>query len=169
MTSVFRSLCSTALIAAVCGGCYRSPQNPFLGELKFRGFEQETPLVVYNSENVFDYINGEADIYLAHGFRLLYTLDLRGRNSGALMTVDAYDMSAPRGARAVFKRLSEDGGSIIAGVGDAAIAYGNTVLIQRGSYFVRIAPGLRPDEKIIPEPGDLLLLARELDAVLTRF
>jgi len=136
--------------------------------LKFQGFEQETPLVVYNSENIFNHINGEADVYLAHGFRLLYTLDFRGRNSGTLMTVDAYDMSAPRGARAVFKRLSEDGGSVITGVGDAAIADGNTVLIQRGSYFVRILPGQDPGETIFPEPGDLLLLAREVDAVLMR-
>ncbi len=63
------------------------------------GFEQLGPIKVYNENNIFDYLNGGAELYLASGFRLLYSQGYRNRDNGALMIVDAYDMSATGGAK----------------------------------------------------------------------
>jgi len=130
------------------------------------GFEQEGPVSVYNRDSVFDYINGEAEMYLPHGFRLLYALNFRAGRRGPLMTVDVYDMGAPRGARTVLRDLADEDGSKVEGIGDSAFTDGITVTFQRSRYFVRLLPSQRAEEHTEAVLTDLLALGRSLDAAL---
>jgi len=62
-------------------GCQDSLSNPFLKGLDIKGFEQASSLVIYNRNNIFDYINGEAEVYFPFGFQLLYSQIYKKRES----------------------------------------------------------------------------------------
>ena len=149
-------------------GCYAPHKNPFLPGLGLKGFEPGSPLTVYNRENLFDYIDGEADVYLPLGFRLLYTQSYRKQETDALMVVDAYDMGSSEGAQRVFDRYTEEGGSKIQGFGESAWTDEWALLFRRGRYFVRITPHPSPESEVKPGPQDMLELGRQMDGALER-
>ncbi len=140
--------------------------NPFLEGLPLKGFEQAGPVVVYNKRNLFDYMNGEAEVYLPSGFKLLYTQIFQTKEAGARMIVDVFDMGTPDGARTVFKKSVQEGGSQIHDLGDAAWTDNWAVLFCRGRYYLKVYRDPSPENEIKPTLQDMLDLSRALDGVL---
>ena len=99
--------------------CQDPSSNPFLKGLSLKGFEQATPLVVYNSNNIFDYINGEAEVYFPFGFQILYTQIYKKNQTDIRILVDIYDMGTCLGAKGVFEKYTQECGSEINGLGDS--------------------------------------------------
>ena len=164
-------------LAALVSGCLaaRQPKSmnavPWLTlGLKLPGFAQEGPVVTYNTTNIFDYIDGEAELYLPNGFVELKTTGFRKENGGPLLAADFYDMTGEKGARAVFRRFAEQvKGTKIQGLGDEAFTDGLMLRMRRGRFFIRILPSDSASEKVYPKPEDLVLLARRIDAALDRY
>ena len=148
--------------------CHMPPPNPFLKGVNFEGFEQASALVVYNKGTIFDYINGEAEVYLPFGFQLLYSQSYRERETGAQMIVDAYDMGTPGGAEGIFGRYTQEGRSEIQGLGESAWTDGHIVLFTRGRYFLRVWSDPSPEPEMKPGLEDLLELGRAMDRVLEK-
>lgn len=158
-----------ALAAIIWGvSCHLPPENLFLGGLGLEGFGQASPLVVYNKDNIFDYIDGEAEVYLKEGFLLLYTQSYQKQETNALITVDAYDLGTPDGAQDIFTRYSEEGGSEIQGLGESSWTDNYIILFRRGRYFFRVWPDPSPESEVKPGLKDLVELSRAIDSALAK-
>ncbi len=152
------------LFVLIGAGC--TDRSPFISGLTPEGYEQAGPLTVYNRNTIFDYINGEAEVYFPFGFTLLYSQGYRSREGGARLTVDAYEMKTPAGARGVFDKFAMEEDSLIDGVGGAAYYDGFLLLMKSGRYFVRVMPNTSggQSEKVLRE--DLIDIGRKLHGVL---
>jgi len=135
---------------------------PLLEGPKLENFEQTGPLTVYNRSNLFDYMNGEAEVYLPMGFRLLYVTIYRAEKTDSLTVLETYDMGTPEGAGGIFRKYSGEGGSHLSGIGDGAWADKGIVLFRQGNYFVRIFPDPSPENEVRPTMQEMLDLAREM-------
>jgi len=163
-------VCFSALIVIFFAACSSRPPivNPFLGVTVLKGFEETEPLIVYNRENLFDCINGEAEVYLPLSFQLLYKKNYRKLDTGVLLIMEAYDMSSPEGAKSVFGTYTDESqiGSHVKIFADAAWTDNYTVLFQRGRYFIQVRPGETPDVKLEPSSKEMLELAKLIDETL---
>jgi hypothetical protein len=140
--------------------------NMFLANSGFEGFDLESPVSVYNRSNIFKHINGEAEVYLPLGFQFLYLQSHRKRDSGAVISVEAYDMGSKKGAAAVFERYSHDGGSRLKGFSGQAWSDESRVLFYSDKYFIQVMsdPEAELDEE--PKPEEMIELARQVDKAL---
>lgn len=111
-------------------------------------------------------MNGEAEVYLPLGFRLLYTQVYRGETSDARMAVEIYDMASAEGSSGVFMHYSGEGGPSLQDVGESAWGDGWLLLFTQGPYFVRISPDPSKENRVEPTPEDKIALARAIDALL---
>jgi len=157
MMSVFLCSCAVTKDGTPC----------FLKGFEMRGFSQETPFCVYNERNLFDYIDGEADIYFPHGFRLLYTAKIRSADD-ALMVLDIYDMGTPEGAEETFNEFSGDGLPVENATAEKVCEVDSVLLMTRGRFFVRILPYSSGGRKDIQEFSRIADLSREIDKVLQK-
>jgi hypothetical protein len=147
-----------ALVATLWAvSCHLPIESPFLRGVRLKGFEQKGPLIVYNKDNIFDYINGEAEVYLSYGFERLYKQSYWNLESGGLVLVESYDMGSSEGARGVFERYCAERSSGISGLGESACTDSYIVQFQRRNYFFRVAsdpssdPALRPSFEVLYE------------------
>jgi len=116
------------------------PQNGEIPEIK----ENSTP-ELYEAQNLFDYINGEAETYLNYGFELLITREYLDRE-GSVLTLEIYRMKSPLHGFGIFaaERTPEDQAIEI---GTQGFQGRNTVAFWKGPYyckilFHRMSPGL---------------------------
>lgn len=161
------SLCAAAMLAGAAG-CDRSPESLFLEGAKAPGFKQEGPAAVYNRDNLYDVIDGEAESYLPHGFRLLFRMGFRKGETGPLMTVEVFDMGRPAGARVVFEKYARETDARVEGLGEEGARGRRLVLARRGRCFVRILPSDLAAEKTVATVDDMILLGRGLDAAMKK-
>jgi len=142
--------------------CSLPKSNPILEGPKLNGFKQAGPLTVYNRTNLFDYMNGEAEVYLPFGFHLLYVSIFRNEKTDSLMVLEIYDMSTPEGAGGILKKYSGEEDFSLPGIGDAAWADKGIVLFRQGDYFVRIFPDPSPENEVKPTMQEMIDLGREV-------
>jgi len=154
------------LVILWSGGCCLSQINPFLKGFDLKGFEQASPMIVYNRTNLFDYINGEAEVYLPLGFQLLYSQRYRKQEDDSLIIVDVYDMATPEGAQDVFEKYIPKGGSAIQAIGASAWTDDYFVLFWRNNYFFRVWPDPAPISEKKPQLQDMIKLSQAIDSVL---
>ena len=91
------------LILCQCARTHTTAQHPFLHGLDLKGFEQKGPMLVYNCQNIFEYMNGEAENYLPKGFNLLYVGKFLVQGKDAEMVMEVYDMGSQKGAGSIFR------------------------------------------------------------------
>jgi len=114
----YRSICLHILLLLIAVmavslaiGCCPRYENPFLHGLGLKQFVQRGPTEVYNRDNIFDYMDGEAEIYLPLGFSVLYTERYRKPGTDKLILVEVYDMGSSNGAGRVFHVYSRKSGA----------------------------------------------------------
>lgn len=98
----------------------------------------------YNRKNLFDYIDGEAEVYLAYAFREAFTRGFvqEGRST---ITVDMFDMGNPSDAYGIFSFERESGD---VGMGTDSEYSAGLLRFWKGSYFVSIlADSETPESK----------------------
>jgi hypothetical protein len=150
-------------------GCYRHAVNPFLEGIRLEGFEQAGALKVYNAHNIFDYLNGEAEVYLPLGFKQLYMQTYETEETGARMIMEAYDMTSPAGAHDIFERYSKKRGRKIDGIGESAWTDNYIVLFRHERLFLRIWADPDPEVETKPTIRDLIELSKNIDGVLKTY
>jgi polyferredoxin len=100
------------------------------------GWTRTGEIRVFPADNLWQYIDGDADRYLKAG--VVRTLTAHYRHAtGADAVVDVYVMSAPEGARRIFEG-EPDAGSRPAAIGDAARLWPAALTFRQGPYFVRL-------------------------------
>ena len=147
-------------------GCCPRHENPFLHGLGLKQFVQRGPTEVYNRNNIFNYMDGEAEAYLPLGFGLLYTASYRKPGTGKLILVEVYDMGSSDGARGVFDAYSRKGGRKAEGIGSVAWTDNSLILFWRSRYFFRVSPDPSAETDATPDLKDLFDLSRNIDQVV---
>ncbi|MFC1660672.1 DUF6599 family protein [Gemmatimonadota bacterium] len=123
----------TAIAAsALIGSCTGEPSG-FPG---VQGWTQAGEVRVYNAENLWEYINGAAVLFVEYGVRTCTTADLSA--AGVSVTVDLYEMASPLGAVGVFKRESAGGGMNVTGATVAALSPPYQALMVRGNTYAKV-------------------------------
>jgi hypothetical protein len=101
------------------------------------GWERTGEPRVFNADNLWEYVDGDAERYVAAGMLRLRTADFRLKAGELEAVVDVYGMRDAQGARAVLQ--SESGsGTFSAAVGDEARSHATGLTFRVGGYFVRV-------------------------------
>jgi hypothetical protein len=75
----------------------------FAGNFKFPeidGWQREDTVAVYDASNLWERIDGAADLFLSYGFQELYAADLHKGNIG--LALEIYDMGTPLNAFGIY-------------------------------------------------------------------
>jgi hypothetical protein len=92
---------------------------------------------LFTKENLFEHIDGQADLFLQYGFQGSIFAIYQSKNSAQeKIDLDIYDMGGPVQAYGIFSRFRQEGHS--AGIGLASYLEDNYGLFYKGKYFVVI-------------------------------
>lgn len=142
----------TAMLWALCTACRTQPSGEGVAPrtdhadaagilratgrrlpgMRVDGFEQ------YRGEHLYDYMNGAADAYLAHHFRVLAACDVHAGSTQA--KVELFEMRSEGDAAAVFAEFKSLDGRQFA-VGSESRYWPGIepeTIFRRGVYFVRL-------------------------------
>lgn len=101
------------------------------------GWRQTGSPQVYNSKNLFDRINGQAELFFKYGFqKSVFALYQNKSDSKDQIEVDLYDMGNILQAFGIFSRFR--GGDRSAGVGLESSLEDASLLFYKGRYFVML-------------------------------
>jgi hypothetical protein len=100
------------------------------------GWTQTGEVRVYNADNLWEYIDGAAVLFVEYGVRTCMTADMSA--AGVSLTVDLYEMASPLGAVGVFNRESAEGGVNLTGATVAALSPPYQALLVKGSTYAKV-------------------------------
>jgi hypothetical protein len=149
------------VVAAVAvSGCKKKAANPFPASNAIAGWEKAGETRVFAAKDLWQYIDGDAEQYVSAGVVSTSTSDYKYQ--GQLeATVDVYTMGDAAGARKILETGQTNEAKPVQ-LGDAGIAYGQSVIFRKGKALVRIvAYESTPDA-----PQALLALAHGVEAKL---
>ncbi len=124
--------------AALAGAQARAADPGLLARLpKIDGWQAVEPPRSYFPENLFEYIDGAAESYLAYDFKELLAAEYSRTGSGATMTVEIYDMATRDNAFGIFaaERYPENAPVDIGTVG---YIEGEVLNFVTGRYYVKL-------------------------------
>ncbi len=131
----FTALIAIAILAASVG-CKKKAINPFPPSNAVTGWVKASDTRVFAAKDLWQYIDGDADHYIAAGVVSTSTSDYKYQ--GQLdATVDVYTMGDSAGARKIFDSEGSSGAKSIQ-LGDAGLAFAQSVTFRKGPYLVRI-------------------------------
>jgi len=135
------------LIAGVAGtGCKKHAANPFPDSNAISGWQKTSDTRVFAAKDLWQYIDGDAEHYIAAGVVSTSTSDYKFQGQLEAV-VDIYTMGDATGARKIFEAEQSREANAVQ-VGDAAVAYAQSVIFRKGPSLVRIVsyestPGTR--------------------------
>jgi hypothetical protein len=133
------------------GGCKKKIVDPFPASGAVAGWEKGDKTQTFDAANLWQYIDGGADQYVSAGVVTTSTSDYKFQGN-LEATVDVYTMKTADGAKTIFDADPATSDSRNAQLGDAARAYGQSVVFRKGPYLVRITAF-----EAAPGEGDALL------------
>ena len=116
--------------------CRKKSADPFPATNAVAGWEKTSATRVFAAKDLYQYIDGDADQYLAAGVVTTSTSDYKYQDK-VEATADVFVMGDVAGAKKMFDTGSPAGGKPLA-LGDAGVATAQSVLFRKGPYLVRI-------------------------------
>ena len=103
---------------------------------KIEGWKQKETVQVFTPDNLYEYINGAAELYLTYEFRELQVAEYGGEKDG-LIIVDIYRHATPLYAFGIYsqERLSQ---SLYLDIGDQGYWEQGVLNFLSGRYYVKI-------------------------------
>ncbi len=154
-------IAAIAIVSVGAGtGCKRSKVDPFPATGAVPGWEKSSDTRTFAAKDLWQYIDGDAEQYISAGVISTTTSDYKyqGRLEAV---VDVYTMGDSTGARKILETGQSKEAKNVQ-LGDAALAYEQSVIFRKGPYLVRIvAYEAAPDG-----PQALLALAHGVEARL---
>jgi hypothetical protein len=150
-----------AIAAAAAGiGCKKSKVDPFPASGAVAGWDKTSDTRTFAAKDLWQYIDGDAEQYISAGVVSTSTSDYKYQGQLEAV-VDVYTMGDSAGARKILETgQTKDAKSVQ--LGDAGVAYEQSVTFRKGPYLVRIvAYESTPDG-----PQALLALAHGVEAKL---
>ncbi|MGD2122477.1 MAG: hypothetical protein PVJ76_12065 [Gemmatimonadota bacterium] len=100
------------------------------------GWDQPGEVLVYDADNLWEYINGAAELFVSYGVQSCHTTDLV---SGDLtVTVDLYDMGTPLNAYGVFEQEASGEPVDISDAVAARVSPPYQALLLKGSTYAKV-------------------------------
>ncbi len=100
------------------------------------GWKPVSDVMSYTSENLYEYIDGAADQFIAYGFVELLSRDLAAES--LQVTVDIYDMGELLNAYGMYKTERPRDEATLAIGSEAFVAAPYQALMFKGNYYVKI-------------------------------
>jgi len=101
------------------------------------GWRTEDEPKLYSGNQLYEYINGGADLYLEYGFDQAATLEYKGPDD-AVIIVDIYRMASPRAAYGIFSVHSGMKYTPVLDVGTIGALTPYQFTFCKGEYFVAV-------------------------------
>jgi hypothetical protein len=140
MYKFFKILLPSVLLCLTLADMTKAEENlTSLLPDSLNGWRKSEATQIYDRENLFDYINGGAEIYLAYDFRQLavqkYTLQIEDSLKGSSITVEIWQMSSAVDAYGVYSldHLPQD-----VDIGQKGGYDSGLLRFWKGGYFVKI-------------------------------
>lgn len=131
------ALAALALIgAAAWMGCKKKAVDPFPPTGAVAGWEKTSDTRVFAAKDLWQYIDGDADQYIHAGVVSTSTSDYKYQGHLEAV-VDVYTMSGGAGARTILE-AGKSGEAQAVQLGDAGLAYAQSVSFRKGPYLVRV-------------------------------
>ncbi|MFZ0338467.1 MAG: DUF6599 family protein [Terracidiphilus sp.] len=124
------------VLLAVSVGCKKKAVDPLPPSGAVAGWEKSSDTRVYEAKDLWQYIDGDAEQYTAVGVVSTSTSDYKYQNQLDAV-VDVYTMGDSAGARKILETGDSSGAKKVQ-VGDAGVAYEQSVIFRKGPYLVRI-------------------------------
>lgn len=126
-----------AIAAAITNaGCKKKDVDPFPASGAVAGWEKTGDTRVFAAKDLWQYIDGGAEQYLQAGVVSTATSDYKYQDQLEAV-VDVYTMGDAAGARKILESGQTNDAKRVQ-VGDAGIAYEQSVTFRKGLYLVRI-------------------------------
>ena len=154
------AIAAIVIITAATGiGCKKKASDAFPATGAVAGWEKTSETRVFAANDLWKYIDGDAEQYISAGVVSTSTSDYKYQ--GQLeATVDVHTMKDAAGARKILETGTSDAKPIQ--LGDAGMQYAQSIIFRKGSSLVRIvAYESTPDA-----PQALLALAHAVEAKL---
>lgn len=126
------ALLTVLTASALAASCAESPS----GFPEVEGWTQAGEVRIYTADNLWEYIDGAAMLFVQYGVRTCMTADMSA--AGASVSVDLYEMGSPLRAVGVFKRESAGRGEDLTGATVAALSPPYQALMVKGSTYVKV-------------------------------
>jgi hypothetical protein len=125
-------------------GCKKHASDPFPASNAVAGWEKAGETRTFAAKDLWQYIDGDAEQYVAAGVASTSTSDYKFHGTLEAV-VDVYTMGNAAGAQTVMNKNSSKEGQSVQ-LGDAGLAFAQSVSFRKGAYFVKIvaydaAPG----------------------------
>jgi hypothetical protein len=155
------AIAAIAVVTAVLGtGCKKGVVNPFPASGAVAGWDKSSDTRTFAAKDLWQYIDGDAEQYISAGVVSTATSDYKYKGQLEAV-VDVYTMGNSAGAQKIFETGQTKDAKRVQ-IGDAGVAYEQSVTFRKGPYLVRIvAYESSPDG-----PQALLALARGVEAKL---
>jgi len=101
-----------------------------------QGWSQTGEVMVYAADNLWEYINGAAELFVSYGVESCRTTDLT--SGDVTVTVDLYDMGTPLNAFGVFEREASGEPVDIPDAVAARVSPPYQALLLRGSTYAKV-------------------------------
>jgi len=141
--SAIFAIAAVALIAAAAG-CKKSPDKAFPATGAVTGWEKSSDTRTFAAKDLWQYIDGDAEQFISAGVISTSTSDYKYQGQLEAV-VDVYTMGDSAGARKILESSKSKDAQTIQ-LGDAGLAYSQSVIFRKGPDLVRIvayqsAPG----------------------------
>ena len=121
---------------AASTGCKKAKVDPFPASGAVAGWQKTSDTRVFDAKNLWKYIDGDAEQYIAAGVISTSTSDYKYQGQLEAV-VDVHTMSDAVGARKILETgQTSDAKSVQ--LGNAGLAYAQSVIFRKGPYLVRI-------------------------------
>lgn len=130
------SACLLLLTLGCGGGVDESAAPPGVTFPEIAGWEPAGEIQVFDSETLYDYINGAADAYLSYGFEQLRVRDME--SGDLVVTVSIYDMGTPLNAFGIYRtEVPASEGALDVGA-EARLAPPYQAFLLKDRYYAKI-------------------------------
>ena len=127
---------AVAMVAAVAfTGCKKHQADPFPASGAVAGWDKTSETRTFAAKDLWQYIDGDAEQYVSAGVVSTSTSDYKYQNQ-LEATVDVHTMGDAAGARKILETGTSDAKPVQ--LGDAGVAYAQSVTFRKGPYLVRI-------------------------------
>ena len=134
--SVLLTAMVAVLLVSAVAGCKKKPVDPLPATGAVAGWDKSGDTRTYAAKDLWQYMDGGAEQYVSAGVVSTATSDYKFK--GQLeATVEVHAMGDAAGAKKIFDSSSSAGGKSVA-IGDAGIAFDQSVAFRKGSYVVRV-------------------------------
>lgn len=123
-------------IAVAATGCKKAKVDPFPASGTVAGWDKTSDTRTFAAKDLWQYIDGDAEQYISAGVVTTSTSDYKYKGQLEAV-VDVYTMGDSAGATKILTNGQTKDAQQVQ-LGDAGIAYAQSVTFRKGPYLVRI-------------------------------